>query len=147
MKIIFLKDVSGAGKRGEIKDVSEGYANNFLIAKGLAQVATAEIQAKIAKEGKEAEAKKTKQIEKLKSLKSDIEKRTFTLKVKVGDKGQIFSGVHEKDVVKSLNSILGTELEKNQVEMGIIKVLGEHTVNIKLGPGVNALAKVKVEAA
>ena len=90
MKVIFIKDTPGQGRRGEIKDVSDGYAQNFLIRKGLAQVATAEMQAKIAKEAKEAEIKKLKEIGKLEALKSEIEKRTFTVKVKVGEKGQIF---------------------------------------------------------
>ena len=58
MKIIYLKDVPGGGKKGQIAEVSDGYAKNFLIAKGLAQPATPEVQAKVAKEEREAQAKK-----------------------------------------------------------------------------------------
>jgi large subunit ribosomal protein L9 len=148
MKIIFLKELSGAGKRGEIKEVSDGYAKNFLIAKGFAQVATPDIIAKVEKEKKEAVAKNQKEIAKLQSLKFDLEKRTFTVKVKVGDKGQIFSGVHEKDVAKTVSDITKNNIEKNQVEIsGVIKALGQHQVKIKLGPGVNASVKINVEAA
>ena len=148
MRVIFLKDVPGGGKRGEIKEVSDGYANNFLLAKKLAQVATAEIQAKIAKENKEAETKKLKEIGKLQEQKTELEKKVFTIKVKVGEKGQIFSGVHEKDVVKAVNDKMSLGLEKNQVELGKpIKELGEHKVKIKLGNNLTASISIHIEAA
>ena len=148
MKVIFLKDQPGGGKKGEIKEVASGYAQNFLIAKGFAQVATAEIQAKVVKESKEADAKKQKEFSKLQSLKQDLEKRTFTVKVKVGDKGQIFSGVHEKEIAKTVADATKIDLDKNQIELsGIIKQLGEHQVKLKLAPGVVAAIKIKVEAA
>ena len=147
MKVIFTKDLLGQGKKGEIKDVSEGFGRNFLIAKGFAQIATSEIIAKVAKENKEAEIKKLKEIEKLQFLKTNLEKRTFAVKIKVGDKGQIFSGVHEKDVAKAVNDKMALSLEKNQVELGgIIKALGEHQVKIKLGPVIIASVKINVEA-
>jgi large subunit ribosomal protein L9 len=147
MKVIFLKDVTGQGRKGEIKEVNSGYANNFLIAKKLAAVASSEVQAKVAKENKEAELKKLKEIEKLNKLKIDLEKRVFTLKVKVGDKGQIFSGVHEKDVAKIINDTLSVDLEKNQIVLGsVIKQLGDSSVKVKLGPGVSANVQIKIEA-
>ncbi len=147
MKVIFVKELSGTAKKGEIKDVNNGYAQNFLIAKGYAQIATAEIQAKIVKEAKEAETKKLKEIEKLQALKLDLEKRVFTIKVKVGDKGQIFGSVHEKDISSSISSKLNYPLEKNQIAIeNPIKQIGEHLVKIKLGGGISANVKIKVEA-
>lgn len=147
MRVIFLKDVPGGGKRGEIKEVSDGYANNFLLAKGFAQVATSAIQAKIAKEGKEALVKKEKEAARLEGLKTDLEKRVFTVKVKVGDKGQIFSGVHEKDVITAINSKMNFQLEKNQVDLDKpIKELGEHKVKLKLGNNLSAVINIHVEA-
>ncbi len=148
MKVIFVKELSGTAKKGEIKDVNDGYAKNFLIAKGFAQVVTAQIQAKVEKEQKETAAKRARELEKLQVLKTDIEKRTFAIKVKVGDKGQIFSGVHEKEVVKAINDVLKANLEKNQVELsGIIKELGEHKVKVKLAGGIVANVNIKVERA
>lgn len=147
MKVIFLKELTGAGKKGEIKEVSDGYAKNFLIAKGFAQVATAEIQSKMAKEAKEAEAKHQKEISQLQSLKADLEKRVFAVKVKVGDKGQIFSGVHEKDVIKVINDVMRTTLDKNQVDLkAVIKQLGQHEVKLRLAGGISASVKINVEA-
>lgn len=147
MKVIFLKELPGQGKKGEIKEVNSGYANNFLIAKGFAAIATPEIQAKVNKENKEAANKKLREIEKLNKLKTDLEKRVFTVNVKVGDKGQIFSGVHEKDIVKVINNTLNTEIEKNQIHLeNVIKQVGQHVVKVKLGPQILASVKINVEA-
>ena len=148
MKVIFTKDQPGGGKKGEIKEVSQGYAENFLIAKGFARVATAEVQAKVAKEQKEAEAKKAREAEKLQALKGDIEKRVFNFKVKVGDKGQIFGGVHEKDIAAGISAKLDFPLDKNQIHIeNPIKQVGEHVVKVKLGADAVANAKINVEAA
>lgn len=147
MKVIFLKDVSGHGKRGEVKEVSSGFAQNFLIAKGFAQVATEKLLAKIAKENKEADAKKLKEIEKFRILKADLEKRSFTVNVKVGDKGQVFGGVHEKEIEQAVNAKGVASIDKHQIEIPkAIKSLGEHLVSIKLGVGITANIKIKVEA-
>jgi large subunit ribosomal protein L9 len=146
MKVIFIKDTPGQGKKGEIKDVSSGFAQNFLIPKGLAQVATADIQAKITKESKEAEIKKLKEIGKLQDLKQEMEKRTFTVKVKVGGAGQVFGSVHEKDIAAAIATKLNHPLEKNNIEIdAAIKELGEHKVKVKLGSGIIATVKINVE--
>lgn len=147
MKVILIKDAPGIGKKGELKEVSEGYANNFLIKKGFAQAATVEIQAKLAKEAKEAVAKKQREISRFETLKNDIEKRTFTLTVKVGDKGQIFSGVHEKDIAAAINKVMNSSVEKNQVTLSKpIKEIGEHIVKLKLAPNISANIKINVQA-
>ncbi len=147
MRIIFTKDLPGTAKKNDIKDVNDGYAKNFLLAKGFAQVATVDITARVEKEKKEAEAKYQKELSKLQALKQDLEKRTFTVKVKVGEKGQIFSGVHEKDVVKAINDIMKSNIEKSQTELGgIIKSLGEHQVQVKLAPGIVANVKIDIKA-
>jgi large subunit ribosomal protein L9 len=147
MKVIFIKDSPGQGKKGEIKEVSEGFAQNYLIPKGFAQVATADIQAKIAKEAKEAEIKKLKEIGKLEALKSEMEKRIFTVKVKVGDKGQVFGSVHEKDIAEAIAGKLNHPIPKNDIAIDApIKELGEHKVKVKLGQGIVAVTKINVEA-
>lgn len=147
MKVIFLKDTPNQGRRGEVKEVSDGFAKNFLIAKGFAQVATVDMQNRLNKEAKEQEAKKQKQILNAQSLKQDLEKRTFTIKVKVGAKGQIFGAVHEKEIVVAINSKLATDFEKSQIEISTpVKTLGEHSVKVKLAPGVLANVKINLEA-
>ena len=146
MKVVFIKDLPGTAKKGELKDVNDGYAKNFLIAKGFAKTATPEVQAKIAKESREAEAKKQKETGKLKALKTELEKHIFTIRIKVGDKGQIFSGVHSKDIIKAVMDKVGTSIDRSQVDLTKpIKELGEHQVKIKLAPGVVAIVKIYIE--
>lgn len=146
MRVLFTKD-GASWKKGQIKDVSDGYAQNFLFPKGLAQVATPQLQAKLEKEAKEAESKKLKQVQKLDALRADMEKREFSLKVKVGDKGQVFGGVHEKDIAKAVGAKMGFEVGKSQVKLaGIIKGLGEVKAQINLGEGIIANIKIKIEA-
>lgn len=147
MKIIFTKDSPGHGKKGEIKEVASGFAENFLIAKGFAQVASQQIIAKVEKEKREAEAKKDRDHAKMESLKADLEKRTFTVVVKVGDRGQVFGGVHEKDVADVVNSKMAANIDRHNVEItSPIKALGEYSVKVKLAPGIIANVKIKVEA-
>ena len=147
MKIIFIKDTPGQGKRGEIKEVSDGYAKNFLIARGLAKVANTDIQAMVAKEQREAVTKKQKELTQLQTLKTELEKRTYSVSVKVGDKGQIFSGVHDKDIAEVISKKVGQLIDRGQVGLTKpIKELGLHTVKVKLAGGISANVKIQVEA-
>jgi large subunit ribosomal protein L9 len=146
MKIILLKDVPKIGRRGEIKEVSEGYAHNFLIKQRLAAPASKDVQSKVAKEQQEAAQRALKERQRLEQLKTELEKRIFTVKVKVGDKGQIFGGVHEKEILAAVNKKMGLQLEKNQIEEHQhIKQLGEHQVKLKLGGGLHAQIKINIE--
>ena len=146
MKVIFLKDHPGSGKKGEIKEVSDGFAKNFLIAKNIAQVATGQIVAKVNKETKEQELKKVRELERAKSLKLEIEKRQFGIKVKVGDKGQIFGSVLEKDVAKAVSEKMNIEVEKHMIEIEQpIRSLGEHYANLKLSSGISARVRIQVD--
>jgi large subunit ribosomal protein L9 len=146
MKIILLKDFSGVGRKGEIKIVSDGYAHNFLIPKKIAQPASAEIEAKIAKEAREAAQKRERDAVKINELKKDLEKRQFTLRVKVGEKGQVFGGVHEKGVAEAVSEKVGIAVLKNQVILdGNIKELGTHSAKINLGGGIVANIKLNLE--
>ena len=147
MKVILLKDVPKIGQRGQICEVSDGYAKNFLLAKKLASVATPDVQAKVAKESRELEEKKKRQTSKLQDLKKELETKTFVIKVKVGDKGQIFGGAHEKDIVSAINTKLETNFEKSAIHIDHpIKQLGEHKVSIKMGSGITATANITIEA-
>jgi large subunit ribosomal protein L9 len=146
MRIILLKDVPGFGRKGELKDVSDGYGNNFLLKRGLAALATKEVQDKIARDAKDSAAKHERDLNKLTSLKADLEKRQFTVKVKTGPQGQIFGGVHEKEIASAIEQKLKLKLEKNQIDAHRgIKATGQHKVIIKLGQGINANITLNIE--
>lgn len=146
MKIIFTKDVPGQGKKGEIKEVSEGFAQNFLIPKKLAQAATPDIQVKIAKESKEAEIKKLKEIDKFRTIKAELEKSTFSLQVKVGEQGQVFGGVHEKEIAEAINKKLALNIDRHQIEISApIKQIGPHKARLKFVGGLTANLILNIE--
>lgn len=147
MEVILLKDVPKIGRKGEVKKVADGFGNNMLIKKGLAILATPDAKAKIAKDAKSNQDAKAKAKSKFEQQKIEIEKRIFSLGVKVGDKGQIFSSVHEKDVAAAIFQKTKIQLEKNQFEpLHGIKQLGEHLITIKLGQGITAKAKINLQA-
>lgn len=147
MKIVLLKDVPKIGRKGEIKEVSDGFGNNMLIRKGLAQLATKEVQEKVARENQESAQKLVKLKSQLERQKRELEKQTFTLKVKVGDKGQIFSGIHEKDIIAAVEEKAKITLDKSQIDLHSgIKSQGQHQIKLKLGQGINATLKINIEA-
>lgn len=147
MKVVLLKDVPKIGRKGEIKDVSDGFAKNMLIRKGLAVLATKEAQDKVAREQRDHSEAKQRAIKKAQDQKSELERRVFTVKVKTGDKGQIFGGVHEKDIAAAIFQKTKIELDKSGIDAHRgIKQLGEHIINIKLGQGVTARTKINLES-
>ncbi len=147
MKVILLKDVPKVGRRGEIKEVNAGYATNFLIKQGLAQPATSAAQHKLATEKRDKDAQKSKAKEQAERHKAELEKRTFTVKVKTGDKGQLFGSVKEQDVANAIYQKTKIQLQKLQIQIPHgIKHLGEYTINVKLIPGVIAKPKINLES-
>lgn len=146
MKVILLTDVPKIGRKGELKEVSDGFANNMLIRKGLAALATAEAQAKLAKEAKGKTAAQEKALRQAQRDKKELEHHTFRVKVKVGDKGQLFSGVHEKEIAAAIYQKTKIIIDPPKIDTHHgIKQLGEHIIDIKLGQGITAKTKINLE--
>lgn len=147
MKVILIKDVPKLGRTGEIKEVNAGFATNFLIKKGLAKLATIDAQKSLESSKKELSAKKERMLTKLSQAKEELERRTFTVKVKTGDKGQIFGGVHEKDIAQAIFQKTKLSFDRSQISAHKgIKQLGEHQIEVKLGQGIVAKIKINIEA-
>jgi large subunit ribosomal protein L9 len=147
MKVLLLQDVPKVGKKGQIVEVSEGYANNMLLKTGKAAIATAATQAKLAKESSEAKAKAERQAKQLEQTKKKLEARSVTMTVKVGDRGQIFGGLHEKAIAEAITSRIGIAVDKNQIKIKEpIKTLGPITVSVAVGGHVTANVKLTIEA-
>ncbi len=145
MKVILTQDVKGLGRKGEIKEVSDGYAKNMLLPKGLVKLATASLVSDI----KNKQADEAKGIEDLKnSLKAiqvETAKNPLALKVKVGAHQEIFGGIHKEDIEKALFSrgFMNLELEKLEKPL---KQLGRHKVKIKLGKGIAGEIDIEVKS-
>ncbi|WP_127575743.1 50S ribosomal protein L9 [Paenibacillus barengoltzii] len=144
MKVIFLQDVKGQGKKGEIKNVSEGYAQNFLIPRGLVRPAT-EGNVKTLEQQKAAEQKrKQKEKEEAIELGKKLEEMTVQLKAKAGEGGRLFGAITSKQVAEALEKA-GMKLDKRKIEMHEpIRTLGVTQVPVKLHPEVKSTLKVQV---
>ena len=146
MKVILLADVKGTGKKGEIHEVSDGYARNMLIKKGLAKEATAvEINSlKIKNEAQEFHRKEEEK--RLRELAQKLNKNVIVCKVKAGEKGRIFGSVTSQEIANCLVE-QGYQVEKRMIILGEpIKSLGHYNVEIKLMSGITAKIVVKVES-
>ncbi len=144
MRIVILKDVPGFAKKGDTKDVSDGYGRNFLIKNNLAEILTpqTEKRLKTEKENQEKSAIELKNRSLL--LKEKIEKLTLVLKTKIGESGKIFGSVTPAKISAELEKS-GVKLDKDQIISKPIKTLGEHNIKIKLPQGIEAELKVVIE--
>lgn len=146
MKVILQENVKNLGKVGEVVRVAAGYARNFLFPRKLAVAATERREKEFLHFQKVAEAKKAKQAQELKKLVAVIEGLTLNFKIKAGENDKLFGAVTNADVSAELVR-LGYEIEKRDVEMEHIKVLGQHKAIVKLGAGLEAKLKISVERA
>jgi large subunit ribosomal protein L9 len=145
MKVLLLKDVKGTGVRGEIKDVKDGYGNNFIIKKGFGKLATnAVIKQWEAEEKRKAEAKANEKA-KLLSLKDKISKVTVSIKRKVGNNGSLFGAITKDEIAKELKSQKDLEIDKRWLDMKTTKSTGLYELDVKLGFGIHSTLKVDIE--
>jgi large subunit ribosomal protein L9 len=144
MKIILLEDVKTLGKKGDVKEVAEGYARNFLMPKKLAQMAT-QTAIKNAKTAKAKEKEEeTKILEKLRGIAGNLKGKEITLKAKE-KKGKLFGSITPKEIVQALKKEGFDILEKSIIIKGAIKKVGEHEVRIELDKEIDVAIRVNVQ--
>ncbi len=144
MKVILKENVKSIGKKDEIVNVSDGYARNYLLARGLAEEATPGNLSKL-KTKKDAEQYK-KNLEKEEAMKiaEKLGKIKLEFKVKAGENGKIFGGISSKEIAEKLEKEYQIKVDKKKIELKeAIKVLGTKEVEIKLYEGV--VGKVKIQ--
>lgn len=147
MKVILLQEVKKLGKKGEVIEVSEGYARNFLLPQKLAAPATAS-NVNAAEQQKGAEAHKAKKLlDEAKLYAAQLAKLSVTVGVKTGEGGKLFGSVTSKDVADALKEQHGIDLDKRKIELkDAVKNLGTYPVTIKLHPEVSTKIEVQVTA-
>lgn len=146
MKIVLLKDVAKIGRSGDIKEVSDGYARNFLIPNKLAALATSSILGKIEAEKKSKEHKEVEETNKAKVLADKLKSIEVKVPLKAGEDGKPFGSVTTTKIIASLKKA-GFDIEKSQVLLeDNIKTLGAHDVKLNLGHGISATIKVVAES-
>lgn len=145
MKVILLADVKGQGKKGELCNVSDGYARNFLFPKNLAVEAN---NASIS-EMKSREDAKAHHIREEKSaaaaVAEKLEGKRFTVTAKAGANGKLFGSVTSKEVVAAVKTQSGIEIDRKKLSLCDIKAYGEYSADIKLYNGINAKFTVEVK--
>ena len=148
MKVIFLKDVKGSGKKGEIKEVSDGYATNFLIKKKFAEPATAKTIAALEGQKKAQARDEADAIATAKLLKGQLEAESTVviLKEKVGADSRLFGAINSKKIADAINQQFDLKLDKHKILLeNPIKALGEKVVPIRLHNTVTANVKIRIE--
>ncbi|SHK52025.1 50S ribosomal protein L9 [Tepidibacter formicigenes] len=144
MKVILLKDIKGSGKKGDVINVSDGYARNYLFPRNLAKEAN-KGNLKVLNEQKTAQKiKEEKEFQAAKELGKEMEKITVTLYSKAGDGGRLFGSVTSKDIASELKKKHSIDVDKRKVLLDEpIRSLGVRFVEIKIHPKV--VTKIRVE--
>lgn len=147
MKVILKEDVKTLGKKGKVCEVSDGYARNFLIPRGLAMEATQGNVQDLAHKQKQEDMRKQKEKQEALDLCEKIKTLDIIIKVKVGEKGRLFGSVTNKEIADVLDKEYKLKLDKRKIEVKeSIKGLGEFPVTVKLHSEVTANLSIKIEA-
>lgn len=146
MKVIFLKDVKGKGKKGEVKNVADGYAHNFLIKQGLAIEANQANMSKLTAQKNKEEKAAEEELSEAKKLKEVIEKITIELTAKSGEGGRLFGSITSKQIAEALQKTHQIKIDKRKIELeDAIRALGYTKVPVKLHSEVTASLNVHVK--
>ena len=148
MIVILMKDVKGSGKAGDVVKVSDGYARNMLLPKGLAKEATEGNIRSLEKQKAIAAEKLEEQKAAAKEMAAKLEKITLKIESKGGDSGKLFGSITSKDIAEALEKQKGMKIDKKKIEMKTpIKQAGETEVTLKLFTEISAQMKVSVTIA
>jgi large subunit ribosomal protein L9 len=147
MKVLFKKDVADVARAGQVKDVADGYARNFLIPRGLAVVANsaalkqvAEVQAVAARRAGEEE-------QAARELKGKLEAQPIVLEAKAGSTGRLYGSITTADVVAAAKKQLGADLDRRDVDIAEpVRQLGSYPVTVRLHKNVTATVTIEVRA-
>ncbi|GAA0178199.1 50S ribosomal protein L9 [Clostridium sediminicola] len=145
MKVILLKNVKGKGKKGDVVNVSDGYARNFLFPRKLAEEAS-DNNVHILTKQKETERKlKLEEIEKAQKLADSLRDKEVIIKTKAGESGRLFGAITNKDISKELKNQHSVEIDKKKIVSDTIKQLGTYEVEVKVYPEIATKIKVVIK--
>lgn len=144
MKVVLLADVKGHGKKGELCNVSDGYARNFLFPKKLAIEADNAALNELKNREQAAAHHKQEEINAAKATADALNGKEVVIKAKAGSNGKLFGSVTSKEIAVEIKNKLGIEIDKKKMSVADIKNFGEYTAEIKLYQGITAKITVKV---
>lgn len=145
MKVIFLQDVKGSGKKGEVKNVADGYARNMLLPKGYAVEATAQNMSKLQGQQSSAQHKIDLEIQAAKEAAAKINGKKVNIKAKAGSNGKLFGSVTASNVADAISEQLKVKVDKKKIVLSAdIKNFGSYTAVVKLYNGISETIDVEV---
>lgn len=144
MKVILLADVKAKGKKGELVNVSDGYARNFLFPKNLAIEADNAALAEMKSQKEAAEHHKQEEIDAAKELAKTLDGKSVTLKAKAGSSGRLFGSITSKEIADEINKVFSVSVDKKKLSVADIKNFGVYTAEVKLYKGITAKITVNV---
>lgn len=144
MKVILLADVKGKGKKGDLCQVSDGYARNFLFPKNLAIEADSAAMSELKSREESKAHHKQEEITAAKNTAAQLDGKSVTLKAKAGANGRLFGSVTSKEVAAEIKNAFGIEIDRKKMNLADIKNFGEYTAEIRLYPGITAKVTVVV---
>ena len=146
MKVVFLKDISAKEKRGEIKEVADGYARHFLLPRGLALPATPSAIKMATTESKDKAQHQARLQDEIEEIIQRIKGQELIFKARASTKGRLHGAVTSADIAAKLSSITGFEVDKKRIELGEpLRQLGSHDVTVKFAPGSETKIRVTIE--
>jgi large subunit ribosomal protein L9 len=146
MKIILLQDIKSLGKKGDVKDVAEGYARNFLFPKKMAEVATEDKIKNVMAQKEKEKIEEAKNADKMRQLAVILKEKEIVLKSKEKN-GKLFGSISKKDIAENLEKEGFNIAEEKIILASPIKKTGEYKIEIKLGTGVSSHIKLVVRGA
>ncbi len=144
MKVILLQDVKAQGKKGDLINVSDGYARNFLLPKGLAKEANKQALNEFEGKKEADQFHRNMEEEKARNIAKRMEEITVRLTAKAGSGGRLFGSITSKDVAEELKKQFKLDIDKRKMDLDAIKTCGTVEVPVKLYPGVVGKFKVSV---
>jgi large subunit ribosomal protein L9 len=146
MKVVFLEDVPGIGKTGDVKEVADGYARNYLLPKKLAFLVTSQVTGQLESQLSSRARKQSKEAENLSRMAETLKGTEVVLKAKVGSKDRLYGAITAADIARELSKMTGMEIDKRRVELTEpIRELGSLEVIIKLSRDLSPKVKVTVK--
>ena len=144
MKVILLADVKGKGKKGELVNVSDGYARNFLFPKNLAVTADAAAMSELKNRQESEQFKKAEEKAAAQALFEKLNGKTVELHAKAGASGKLFGSITAKEIAAQIEETYQVSFDRKKMSVGEIKAFGDYTAQIKLYAGITAVLAVRV---
>ena len=146
MKVILLEDVKALGKKGEIVNVNDGYARNFILPKKLGLEANTKNLNDLKLQNANEEKKAKEILEAAQAFAKDLESKSVVIKMRAGEGGRVFGSVSSKEIATAFKDQCGLDIDKKKIQLtDAIKAFGTYDVPVKLHQKVTGILKVKVE--